>query len=96
MKRHGGWRNDAIHSYVKETVANLLQPSRATCWESVMQARHYAFLLCVCVCSGPLPGKVMSVLFYGKREVGGPTNWRWVRVAIEKWHFSGVDVTKWN
>lgn len=50
----------------------------------------------VCVCSGPLPGKVMSVLFYGKREVGGPTNWRWVRVAIEKWHFSAVDVTKWN
>ena len=32
LKRHGGWRSEAIHNYVEESLEHLLQPSRAASW----------------------------------------------------------------
>ena len=30
VRRHGGWRSNAINSYVQETLEKLLRPSRVT------------------------------------------------------------------
>ncbi len=32
LRRHGGWRSDAINCYVEETLENLLKPSKAASW----------------------------------------------------------------
>ena len=32
LKRHGGWRSEAINNYVQESLDHLLAPSRATSW----------------------------------------------------------------
>lgn len=32
LKRHGGWKSEAIHAYVQESLDNLLAPSRAASW----------------------------------------------------------------
>ena len=32
LRRHGGWRSEAIHCYVEESLENMLRPSTAAAW----------------------------------------------------------------
>ena len=50
LKRHSGWRSEAIHNYVEESLEHLLQPSRAASWAWGRRTT----MLCV-LCS--LPGR---------------------------------------
>ena len=32
LKRHGGWRSEAVNAYIQETLDNMLEPSAAASW----------------------------------------------------------------
>ena len=45
LKRHGGWRSEAINNYVQESLDHLLAPSRATSWAWGRRTADYALWL---------------------------------------------------